>query len=275
MHPGRKIRTYLLAILDDATRMIVHAEFYDNQKLPILEDAFRKGVMKCGTPDALYVDNGKIFISQWMKLACAKLRVRHLNTKAYSPESKGKIERFNRTVEEFLQEATLEKPQTLKQLNELFRVWLSEGYNHKVHASLSGKSPAQAFAQDSKPLRFPSPEALRDAFLWEAERTVDKSGCVKLEGQLYEAGVEYIRKKVLLRYDPMNLSQVEVWMAGEKRKVIEPANIGEYNRNVRKAPEALEKASESRVLRLMADESKKRLKQQLGAFRLGEEVGKS
>ena len=64
-------------------------------------------------------------------------------------------------------------------------------------------------------------------------------------------------------------------MAGEKRKVIEPANIGEYNRNVRKAPEALEKASESRVLRLMADESKKRLKQQLGAFRLGEEVGKS
>lgn len=275
MHPDRKIRTYLLAILDDATRMIVHAEFYDNQKLPILEDAFRKGVMKCGTPDALYVDNGKIFISQWMKLACAKLRVRHLNTKAYSPESKGKIERFNRTVEEFLQEAALEKPQTLKQLNELFRVWLSEGYNHKVHASLSGKSPAQAFAQDSKPLRFSSPEALRDAFLWEAERTVDKSGCVKLEGQLYEAGVEYIRKKVLLRYDPMNLSQVEVWMAGEKRKVIEPANIGEYNRNVRKAPEALEKANESRVLRLMADESKKRLKQQLGAFRLGEEVGKS
>jgi putative transposase len=271
-HPGRKIRTYLLAVLDDATRMIVHAEFYDNQKLPILEDAFRKAVTKCGTPDALYVDNGKIFVSQWMKLACAKLRVRHLNTKAYSPESKGKIERFNRTVEEFLQEAALEKPQTLKQLNELFRVWLSEGYNHKVHSSLSGKSPAQAFAQDSKPLRFPNPEVLRDAFLWEAERMVDKSGCVKLEGQLYEVGVEFIRKKVLLRYDPLNLSQVEVWMFGEKRKVIERAHIGEYNRNVKKTPAVLEKASESRVLRLMAEESRKRLKQQLGAFRLGEAV---
>lgn len=271
-HPGRKVRTYLLAILDDATRMVVHAEFYDNQKLPVLEDTFRKAVFKCGVPDALYVDNGKIFISQWMKLACAKLRIRHLNTKAYSPESKGKIERFNRTVEEFLQEVALEKPQTLEQLNEFFRVWLSEGYNHRIHSSLSGKSPAQAFAQDNKPLRFPSPEALRDAFLWEAVRVVDKSGCVKLEGQLYEAGVEFIRKKVLLRYDPMNLSKVEVWTAGEKRKVIEPANIGEYNRNVKKVPEALERANESRVLRLMADESKKRLKQQLGAFRLGEAV---
>lgn len=271
-HPGRKIRTYLIAIIDDATRMVVHAEFYDNQKLPVLEDAFRKAVMKCGTPDALYVDNGKIFISQWMKLACAKLRIRHLNTKAYSPESKGKIERFNRTAEEFFHEAALEKPQTLEQLNELFRVWLSEGYNHRVHSSLSGKTPAQAFAEGGKPLRFASPESLRDAFLWEAERTVDKSGCVKLEGQVYEAGVEFICKKVLLRYDPMDLSQVEVWFRGEKRKVITLANIGEYNRNVKKEVDVLEKASESRLLRLMANESKKRMKEQLGAFRLSEGV---
>lgn len=95
---------------------------------------------------------------------------------------------------------------------------------------------------------------------------------MNLEGQLYEAGVEFILKKVLLRYDPMSMSQVEVWMAGEKRKVIEPANIIEYNRNVKKAPAALEKATESRELRLMADESRKRLKQQLVAFRLGEVV---
>jgi hypothetical protein len=178
-------------------------------------------------------------------------------------------------VEEFLQEALLEKPQSLKQLNDLFRVWLSEGYNHRIHSSLSGKSPAQAFAQDVKALRFSSTEALRDAFLWEAERAVDKSGCVKLEGNLYEVGIEYLRKKVLLRYDPMNLFQVEVWFAGEKRKMIGPANIGEYNRNVKKEPEALEKTSESKLLRLMADDSKKRLKQQLGAFRLGEEVSQS
>ena len=166
-NPGHKIRTYLVAIIDDATRLVVQAEFYANQKLPVLEDTFRKAIIRCGSPDNLYVDNGKIFISQWLRLACAKLRIRHLNTKAYSPETKGKIERFNRTVDEFIQEASLEKPQTLEQLNELFRAWLSEGYNHRVHSALAGKSPAQAFTQDTKPLRFPSPEALREAFLWE------------------------------------------------------------------------------------------------------------
>ncbi len=270
-HPGHKMRTYLLAIIDDATRMVVHGEFYNNQKLPVLEDSLRKAVTRCGAPDNLYVDQGKIFVSQWLRLACAKLRIRHLNTKAYSAPSKGKIERFNRTVDEFIQEARLETHQTLEQINGLFRAWLSEGYNHREHSALAGRTPAQAFTRDNKPLRFPGPEALRDAFLWEKTPRVDKSGCITLNGLCYDVGVEYIRKKVLVRYDPFDLSLVEVWSGGEKRKLVSPINIGEYNRNVKKPVEELEKASQSKLLRLFASESKKRLKQQLGAFRLGEE----
>jgi putative transposase len=271
-HPGHKIRTYLVVMIDDATRLITHAEFYASQKLPVLEDTLRKAVTRCGCPDNLYIDNGKIFVSQWLRLACAKLRIRHLNTRAYSPESKGKCEKFNQTVDEFIREVQLEKPQTLEQLNEFFRAWLSEGYNHRVHSSLAGKTPAQAFTQDTKPLRFPSPEALREAFLWEKTPKVDKSGCISLNGLCYEVGVELIRKKIVVHYDPFDLSVVEVWSEGVKKKLVCPAKFGEYNRNVKKPVEELEKASQSRLLRLLAEESKKRLKQQLGAFHLGEEV---
>jgi putative transposase len=269
--PNHKIRTYLVAIIDDATRLVAHAEFYDNQRLPILEDTFRKAIIKCGTPHNLYVDNGKIFISHWLKLACAKLNIRHLNTQAYSPESKGKIERWNRTVDEFIREAQLEKPESLESLNTLFRAWLSEGYNHREHSALAGKSPAEVFTQDTKPLRFCSPETLRDAFLWEKTPKVDKSGCISLNGLCYEVGVEYVRKNVLVRYDPFDLSHIEVWYGGQKKKVVSVANIGEYNHNVKKPNEEVEKASQSKLLRLFADESKKRLKRELGAFRLGEE----
>jgi putative transposase len=273
--PGHKIRTYLIAIIDDATRLVVHAEFYDNQRLPILEDAFRKAIIKCGTPNNLYVDNGKIFVSHWLKLACAKLNIRHLNTQAYSPESKGKIERWNRTVDEFIREAYLEKPQTLEQLNSLFRAWLAEGYNHKVHSALNGKSPAQAFSLDTKALRFNSPETLRGAFLWEKTPKADKTGCISLNGLCYEVGIEYLRKNIMVRYDPFDLSQIEVWYSGQKKKVISPANIGEFNRNIKKPTPELEKASESKILRLFADESKKRLKRELGAFRLSEEANQN
>ena len=268
-HAGHKMRTYLVAMIDDATRLVTHAEFYDNQRLPVLEDTLRKAIIKCGLPDSLYVDQGKIFVSQWLRLACAKLRIRHLNTKPYSPEAKGKIERWNRTAEEFVEEARLEKPQTLEQLNGLFRAWLSEGYNHQVHSALAGKTPAEAFTQDAKAMRFPGPEALRDAFLWEKTPTVDKSGCISLNGLRYDVGVEYIRRKVLVRYDPFDLSVVEVWHDGEKKKLVSPLIIGEYNHNVKKPLEELEKASQSRLLRLFEAESKKRLKQRLGAFRLG------
>jgi len=85
----------------------------------------------------------------------------------------------------------------------------------------------------------------------------------------YDVGVEYIRKKVMVRYDPFDLSQIEIWYGGEKKKLVSPVNIGEYNHNVKKPVVELEKASQSRLLRLFASESKKRLKQQLGAFRLG------
>jgi len=56
--------------------------------------------------------------------------------------------------------------------------WLSEGYNHRVHSALAGRTPAEAFSQDTKALRFCSPEALREAFLWEKTPKVDKSGCI-------------------------------------------------------------------------------------------------
>lgn len=270
--PTRKMRTYLLVIIDDATRMVVQGEFYDNQKQPILEDALKKAVQKCGSPKAIYVDNGKIFVSTWMKLACGRLNIRHLNTRPYSPEAKGKVERFNRTVEKFLAEVALEKPQTLKELNEYFRVWLSEAYNHQPHSALEGNTPAETFAKDTTPLRFHSLEALQDAFLWEAERTVDKSGCLKLEGQLYEAGTEYIRKKVILRYDPFDLSTVQLWYRGQKAKLIAPARIGEYNQTEKISIEKREEASESRILATYAQEHQKRFKKQLGAFELRKEA---
>ena len=176
-NPKKKFRTYLLVIIDDATRFAVHAEFYPNQKLPILEHGLRQAILRHGAPRNIYVDNGKIFTSMWLRMACAKLNIRHMRTKPYNAEGKGKVERFNRTIESFLAELSLQNIQTLEELNRLFGAWLSEGYNHKPHSSLNGKTPAEIFASDNAPLRFHNMEILADAFLHEAERTVDKTGC--------------------------------------------------------------------------------------------------
>jgi transposase InsO family protein len=270
-NPKKKFRTYLLTIIDDATRFVVHAEFYADQKQPILEDGLRKAILRCGAPKNIYVDNGKIFVSQWLRLACAQLNIRHLRTQPYRAESKGKIERLNRTVEEFLVELSLQKVQTLEELNSLFSAWLSEGYNREPHSALNDKTPADVFAQDTTPLRFPSFEALKEAFLHEAERTVDKTGCLKLDGKLYDAGVEWMRKKVTVRFDPFDLEEIQLWYKGEQKKVIGVAQIGEYNATQKVDCEKVEQSAESRVLNYFAKKQNERFKKSSGAFSLGQQ----
>jgi transposase InsO family protein len=270
-NPQKKFRTYLLVILDDATRAVVHAEFYPDQKQPILEDGLRKAILRFGVPRCLYVDNGKIFVSTWLQLACARLNIRHMRTKPFNAQAKGKVERFNRTVESFLAELSLQKVQTLEELNHLFEAWLSEGYNHKAHSALNGKTPAEVFASDSAPLRFVSIEAVSDAFLHEAVRVVDKSGCLNLNGKLYDAGAEWIRKKVTVRFDPFNLEEAQLWYHGEQKKTICLAQISEHNMTQRVICEKVEQSAESRVLKVFAKEQQKRFRNNSGAFRLSKE----
>ena len=266
-NPKKKFRTYLLAIIDDATRVCCAARFYSNQKLPILEDCFRRAVLRMAVPDAVYVDNGKIFISRWFRLACARLGIRHIHTQPYAPESKGKIEAFNRNVDSFLAEVTLHNPQTIEELNELLSIWVDEGYNHRPHSALNGQTPAERFQQDERRIHFASTEECRDAFLWEESRRVDKAGCVKLSGKLYEVGVKLIGKTVDIRFDPFDLALVEVWHNGKKKGTASPLVIPEYNESTAdEEPEINPSPNGSRLLKVLDEKSRNRLKQRFGAI---------
>ena len=263
---GKKYRTYLLAILDDATRMPVHAEFYDNQRLPILEDCFRKGLLKHGVPDAIYIDNGKIFISKWFRTACARLGIRHIATKPYSPQSKGKIERFNGFVNEFLEELSLQPPSSMEELNRKFRAWLEEGYVHKPHSGLNGLTPSQAYRENPKKIRFTSSGECRQVFLWEETHKVDKTGAVKLKGQAYDAGAALINKKVDLRFDPFDTSIIEIWHNGVFVRKAEPLIAPEFLPQMPREEAGTPPPGRSRLLDAYDDGYKTRERQKNGAI---------
>ena len=229
-------RTYLLVFLDDASRVVVHGEFYFHQRLPILEDCFRKALLSFGVCETVYLDNGKIFVSKWFRAACAHLGIYHLAAASYCPQSKGKVERFNRTVEEFLEELSLEPVSTLKELNQKFQLWLQESYHKRAHRGLPVKegtnihmSPLEAWEADTKQMRYITPEECRSAFLWAEERMVDKTGCLSLHGTMLEAGAAFIGKKVEVRYDPFDLSAAEIWQSGEMKTMAKLREIKEYN----------------------------------------------
>ena len=157
-----------------------------------------------------YTDNGGPYRSKRVARACAKLGIRKLTTKPYSPASNGLAENFNKQAGKLISELAFKKPQSLAECNEYLRVWLEEYYHSRPHSGLGGITPATAFGADKRPLRFASAEQLRDAFLHTEDRKVDKTGCVSFGGCLYEVGLAYIGKTVEIRYDPSWTDELEV-----------------------------------------------------------------
>ncbi|MDR1665222.1 MAG: DDE-type integrase/transposase/recombinase [Clostridiales bacterium] len=200
---------YFVGFIDDATRYIIHGEFYHDFDQSIVEDSLRKAILKHGIPKRLYFDNGKQFRNKWMERACAVLDIKLIFTAPYSPEAKGKIERFNRTLDSFLAESDLKRPQDLSEINILFNVWLAECYHNKEHSGIN-TSPETAYTSSKSPLRFLPADTVARAFLRLEQRKVDKSGCISFQAKKYEVGVIYIGRTVDIVYDPADTSILTV-----------------------------------------------------------------
>jgi len=288
---GKKKKTYLLTLIDDKTRMVMHAEFYGNQRLPILEDCFRKALLKYGKPKEVLVDNGKIFVSKWFKLACARLCINHVTAKPYSAKTKGKCEKYHQRVDEFMRELALEPVETLHELNRKFSVYLDEGYTHEPHGALAleerdphtgellakrGRTPYQAYMEDPAKVRYVSSLECRDAFLWEEQRTVDKSGCISFKGMAFDVGVALIGRRVDVRYDPFDITVIEVWHGGEFQRKAEKLHMPEFApKQERSQPAPPRRPTHSRLLKVYEEKNKAREKQRNGAldFRSAKEGG--
>jgi putative transposase len=262
---GKKKQVYLVTFVDDATRFILHGEFYPVLDQIIVEDCFKKAILKYGVPEKVYFDNGGQYRNKWMNRACAKMGIRLLFAKPYSPEATGKVERFNRVVDSFLAEARLEEPQTLDRLNQLFTVWLEECYQHKPHSGIEGElSPAVAYQSDRKTLKHLDPEILASAFMHCEERKVDKSGCISFEGRKYEVGLTFIGCKVDVIFDPADISELTIEYEGHQPFKAKELVIGERSAPRPKLPEHLQKApaDSSRLLNAAARKNQERKESQ-------------
>ena len=220
---GELVDVFFIGFIDDATRYVVHGEFYTTRDGYAVEDCLRKAILKEGLPQRLFFDNGKEFRNKWMERACAILGIKLIFTAPYSPESKGKIERFNRTIESFMVEAELKDCRSLSDYNQLFKVWLAECYHSKEHSGLDrerldlkpnasgeGISPEIAYRSSKTPLRFEDADTVARAFLRLESRKVDKSGCVSFKGKKYEVGVLYIGRTIDIAFDPADISVVTI-----------------------------------------------------------------
>jgi putative transposase len=97
-HEGKRRKTYLIAFIDDHSRLVPHAEFFFSESLDSFLKALKQALSTRGLPRKLYTDNGPAFRSHHLEHITASLGIALIHARPYKPQGKGKIERFFRTV---------------------------------------------------------------------------------------------------------------------------------------------------------------------------------
>jgi putative transposase len=213
---GGKRQVFLQATLDDASRLIPHAQFYLDQGLDSFLDCLRQAIAARGLPTRLYMDNAKIYRSPQLARIAASIGILIVHTPPYQPEGRGKIERFFRSVrEQFLASLDPKSLLSIEQLNEQLWHWLDTVYHRHAHSALQ-TTPLLRWQRDIEQVRqLPPSTDLRRVFFHRADRLVRRDSTFLLHNRFFEAPPQLAGQRIEARFDPLDLTHVEIHHDGK------------------------------------------------------------
>jgi transposase InsO family protein len=173
----------ILNALDDHSRLVLISTARATFTGPAVDRAFRDATARHGNPAAVLTDNGAIFTGLargggrvTLEKTLQDRGIRPVRTRAYHPQTNGKVERFHQTLKKWLRG---QPPATsLRQLQRQLDTF--HGYYNTVrpHRALHRRTPAQAY--DARPKATPT-GAIIDTAHWRTRQDkIDDSGVVTL-----------------------------------------------------------------------------------------------
>jgi putative transposase len=228
---GRKLqKLYLLAIIDDASRYIVHAAFYTTEGVEALIQGLSIAVKRFGIPQRFYTDNGSAFRSLHLQMVAARLGFTLPHTPAYTPKGRGKIERFFRTVRDQFLEGTTSP--TVASWNQKLSLWLDE-YHHRQHSGIEATPLEKRLAIAKATKNFPDvADPLGKAFLLESKRKVRRDGTINLDSKVWDIPDALPGEIISVLHAPWEPHQI---LVGPEFRVAKPVDLtaqaNRYNHN--------------------------------------------
>ena len=198
-----KVKLYIIALIDDASRLITAARIFEADNTINLLSTMKLAVSKYGKPKRFNFDNGSNYKNAQINIVTARLGVGVHYCRPYNPEAKAKIERWFKTL----------KSQWMSTLNysefhsvEEYQISLNEyvnTYNNNVHSSLNGLTPMERYLKEVELVKKIDEYSLEKDFLFEIERRVSIDNIVVIDNKEYEVPAIYSSKKVKIKYlDP-------------------------------------------------------------------------
>lgn len=234
-------KTYLVSLMDDASRLIAHSAFCFSETALDIEGVLKQAILKRGLPHKIIIDNGAAYRAGSLQTICAHLDIRLIYCRPYEPEGKGKLERFHRTFRaQFLNEIVVDKINSIDELNSLLWAWLEQVYHRRPHEGLNGQAPIDRWRSDLmrvRPLTAALANKLDDIFCHRFERTVRKDATVSWEGIRFEVAHQYASEKIILVVNPHTKTALRIEsLAGENLGAVTPLNVNNNLHRKRQRP---------------------------------------
>ena len=207
----KKVQTTLFLWIDDVSRLVPHAEFFFDERLPRMERTLKLAILRRGLPARCNTDHGNVYIAGQYKATLAELGIKPVHSRVRRPQGRGKIERIFQTLQQdFYPEVYAAKLQTLTEVNEALWAWLECIYHQRM-LSETRQQPLEIYRAAAGKIRVADAGSVARAFLWRFCRIVSSNGYLSLHGNTYSVDPAWGGRKIELRCDPFDLSRIDVY----------------------------------------------------------------
>lgn len=248
---GAALSPWLTTVVDDGTRALLGWAIAITPTAGTVLTAMRMAMLHepevspfGAVPERVRIDRGLEFAAGAVKEVLGGLAVVVHRLPAFTPYRKGKVERVNLTIVQTLisqlpgftdgprnasgklygpikdsiparraAEHETDGPMRIERFVDRFATWARWYNTERPHRMLSGRTPLEAWNEDTAPLRRIGAEQLRHLMLADVERVIAKDG-VRLGGFSYLAPALQGRggQRVQVRYMPHDDRSIEVYL---------------------------------------------------------------
>ena len=190
-----------LTVVDDHSRYAVCLKACENQRTATVQGCLQDTFRRYGLPDALFVDNGAPWgggvPGQWTPLGVwlLKLGVDVIHSRPYHPQSRGKSERFHRTLKAEL--LSLRHFASLKRMQRAFDRWRAVYNTERPHQALDQQVPASRYQPSTRPMPKTLPTVTYDSD--ETVRKINPRASISYKGRLWKLPQAFRGEYVALR----------------------------------------------------------------------------
>ena len=230
---GKKVKTYLISVIDDTSRLIVGYGFFYNDNGINMQKVLSEAIKKYGVPKKLYVDNGTPYKNEQLSIIMARLGIELVHARPYSPTGKGKIERSFRTIKDgWMNCSDWNKFKSIEDVEKSFSEFLYNEYQNKEHSETK-ETPNNRY-HSNKEIKRKSKEEIEEAFMHTRKCKVYNNSTIKINKEAYEVPYKYVGKTIEVRYYVSNIEKMWVYEENKRKEEVKKPNVKENSKTIRK-----------------------------------------